>query len=240
MIKIGICDDEKYYLNKVRRLAEDNLKALCIQDAEIRCYTSGKEMCLDEQFLEECSILFLDINMRDCNGVEIAYEIKQKYSDILLVFVTAYMDYVLMGYRVEAFRFLLKDNLEEMMGECIPALVGKQQKGNGYVRCVFRNGEKKLRISNIMYIESFQHRIVFHMNDTAETIYEKNGSLSELEKRLECHGFCRIHKSYLVNMMYVDKMECYKVHMENGIELPIPREKYRKVRESYFKVMGEM
>lgn len=50
----------------------------------------------------------------------------------------------------------------------------------------------------------------------AETIYEKNGSLSELEKRLECHGFCRIHKSYLVNMMYVDKMECYKVHMENG------------------------
>ena len=35
-------------------------------------------------------------------------------------------------------------------------------------------------------------------------------------------------------------MECYKVHMENGIELPIPREKYRKVRESYFKVMGEM
>lgn len=99
---------------------------------------------------------------------------------------------------------------------------------------------KKLRISNIMYIESFQHRIVFHMNDTAETIYEKNGSLSELEKRLECHGFCRIHKSYLVNMMYVDKMECYKVHMENGIELPIPREKYRKVRESYFKVMGEM
>lgn len=58
MIKIGICDDEKYYLNKVRRLAEDNLKALCIQDAEIRCYTSGKEMCLDEQFLEECSILF--------------------------------------------------------------------------------------------------------------------------------------------------------------------------------------
>lgn len=105
MIKIGICDDEKYYLNKVRRLAEDNLKALCIQDAEIRCYTSGKEMCLDEQFLEECSILFLDINMRDCNGVEIAYEIKQKYSDILLVFVTAYMDYVLMGYRVEAFSF---------------------------------------------------------------------------------------------------------------------------------------
>lgn len=80
--------------------------------------------------------------MRDCNGVEIAYEIKQKYSDILLVFVTAYMDYVLMGYRVEAFRFLLKDNLEEMMGECIPALVGKLQKGNGYVRCVFRNGEK--------------------------------------------------------------------------------------------------
>ena len=233
MIKIGICDDEKYYLNKVRRLAEDNLKALCIQDAEIRCYTSGKEMCLDEQFLEECSILFLDINMRDCNGVEIAYEIKQKYSDILLVFVTAYMDYVLMGYRVEAFRFLLKDNLEEMMGECIPALVGKLQKGNGYVRCVFRNGEKKLRISNIMYIKSFQHRIVFHMNDTAETIYEKNGSLSELEKRLECHGFCRIHKSYLVNMAYLQSFQSTSAVLTIGQTLPVGARSYRDNKQKF-------
>lgn len=78
------------------------------------------------------------------------------------------------------------------------------------------------------------------MNDENGTVYEKSGSIGEQESLLEEYGFCRIHKSYLVNMRLVDMIERYQVRMEDGTEIPIPRDKYQRVRERYFKIMGEV
>ena len=112
---------------------------------------------------------------------------------------------------------------------------------------------------NIQAVQKRARHVAPHLHNTLELVYVTEGTLElgvgqelyhletgdmgiifpDIIHHYQVFG-ADAHKIYLVNMMYVDKMECYKVHMENGIELPIPREKYRKVRESYFKVMGEM
>ena len=240
MINVGVCDDELYYREKIKKLVEYNFNNMGDVEVNTVLYSSGEELCKDQQFLKKCEILFLDINMQESNGIEVAYKIKKNFSHIYLVFITAYLDYVLVGYHVEAFRFLLKDNLEQQMRECIPALLMKIKRENFIITCQFLSGEKKINIRNVIYIESFRHKMCFHMNDEQEAVYEKNGNLSELEKMLEKHGFCRIHKSFLVNMRHVHVLERYFVRMENGIELPIPREKYQKVRAKYFEIVGEV
>lgn len=245
MLKIAICDDEAYYLNQIEKYTRENLTKIGTDDIEITTFSSGKELIDDKEYLAQCQILFLDINMQDSNGVDVAHEVKQKNPDIYLVFVTAYMDYVLMGYHVEAFRFVLKDNLEDMMKECIPSLLQKMKKDDARLNITIGNGQmldekKSLRIKDIIYVESFQHRMCYHMVSEKEPIYEKSGNLSKIEQKLAKHGFCRIHKSYLVNIKMVESVERYKVCMENGETLPIPREKYQKIREEYIKMMGDM
>lgn len=245
MVKIAICDDEAYYLNQIEKYTRENLTKVGADEVEIKLFSSGSELLEAEEYLAQCQIIFLDINMQDCNGVDVAHEIKQKNPDIYLIFVTAYMDYALMGYRVEAFRFLLKDNLEDTMRECIPSLLQKMKKDDARLNITIGNdmvlGERiSLRIKDILYVESFQHRMRYHMVSEKELIYEKCGSLSDIEKQLARHGFCRIHKSYLVNMKFVESVERYSLYMENGTKLPIPRERYQKVHEEYIKIMGDI
>ena len=111
---------------------------------ELYAFSSGTKLLEQEKLLAKCQAVFLDINMQDCSGLDIAFQIKQKNPDILLIFVTAYMDYVLAGYQAEAFRFLLKDDLEAMMRECIWALPGKKnrQGKRKYFSGIFRRSQK--------------------------------------------------------------------------------------------------
>lgn len=240
MAKFVICDDEAFYLEKIKKLVEQNLEKAGMQDVEIITFTSGGQLLDNKMLLTECQAVFLDINMQDCNGVDIAYKVKQRNPDILLIFVTAYMDYVLAGYRVEAFRFLLKDDLEGMMRECIFALLDKLKKEDAVVQCTLSDGVKSLKTRDILYIESFKHSMVFHGNDAQGTTFESSGSLGELENRLKSYGFYRVHKSFLINMRYVQSVERYQVRLANGECIPIPRAKYQAVREEYFKIVREM
>ncbi len=245
MLKIAICDDEAYYLDQIEKYTRENLTKVGAGEIEITTFSSGKELLDEEAYLAQCHILFLDINMQDQNGVDVAHQVKMKYPDIYLVFVTAYMDYVLMGYQVEAFRFLLKDNLEDMMRECIPSLLQRMKKDDARLNITIGGGQvldekKSLRIKDIIYVESFQHKMCYHLVSEKKPVYEKSGNLSEIEQKLAKHGFCRIHKSYLVNMKMVENVERYKVWLETGESLPIPRDKYQKIREEYIKIMGDM
>ena len=91
-------------------------------------YASGSELWEDKEVLSNCQIVFLDINMEEQDGLKIAIKIKKLYPDIYIVLVTAYMNYSLEGYKVKASRFLLKDNLEHTIKECMDSLIGELYK----------------------------------------------------------------------------------------------------------------
>lgn len=236
-ITAAVCDDQVYYLEKIKTLAEENLKEANCSEVEIKCFDSGRALCLDEDFLAACQVVFLDINMQDSDGIEIAYHIRKKYPKTYIVFVTAFVDYALMGYRVEAFRYLLKDDLEAMMHECIPELIKKIKREKFSIRCEFPDGEQMVKVSDILFIESFRHKMVFHLTGSSENIQEANGRLGDLENMLREYCFYRVHKSYLVNMNYVQAVERYQVRLVNGEYIKIPRAKYQFVREAYFDTM---
>lgn len=226
-------------MGKIEELLRKNLKKLAVLDVDIQTFTSGRELLEKENLFEKCQALFLDIQMKDCNGLEIACQIKEKNPGLILVFVSAYMDYALAGYRVEAFRFLLKDDLENQMKECVPELLKKLEKIHASRYFDFACGTRRVRLENILYIESYGHKMQFHMlNDSSS--YVLSGNLMELEEMFREHGFCRIHKSYLVNMKYVENIRRYEAVLSNGEVLPIPKEKFRQIREEYIRSVGEI
>ncbi len=122
MLKIAVCDDENIYLEKIKKQILQGLTSNHIKEFEIRTFDSGFELCKSDAQLNEYQVYFLDINMAEINGLELAQKIRRKNRNALLVFVTAYIDYAMEGYKVDAVRFIVKDLLEEMMPECMEAV----------------------------------------------------------------------------------------------------------------------
>ena len=112
-----------------------------------------------------------------------------------------------------------------------------------FLRCACRQISELWNFSNredILYVESNLHKLIFHMAgnlDRKYTMYEKLDSIEEL---LHDAGFCRIHKSCLVNLRYVEHVERYKAELLNGSSLAISKSRYIHTRDEWICYRGEI
>lgn len=94
----------------------------------------------------------------------------------------------------------------------------------------FVEGEMEVAVGELMYIETDRHRNLFH---TAEHIYSIYRKLDEIERQLEGYGFVRMHRSFLVNMRYVERISSYICYLTTGEQLSVPKPRYPYVKEQY-------
>ena len=111
MLQIAICDDEQFYREKIRRLLTDYLEKRDLVSS-ISFFTSGEEFLSQSENNVKYDIVFMDISMDELNGIETAMQMRAFHSDTFLVFVTAFIDYALEGYKANAIRYLMKDTLD--------------------------------------------------------------------------------------------------------------------------------
>ena len=200
-MKIAVCDDSREDRDVLRALLE-----ACGHEFEIREYGSGAELYADMGYVRECGIVFLDINMEGMDGLEAAGRIKAECPKVHIVLVTAYVNYALDGYKVKASRFLLKDDLEQTLPECVEDILREER----VVEFGFVEGNVRLRVDDIIYIETSKHKNVFCTAGETYSIYKK---MDELEAELAGMGFVRIHQSFLINMRYIGKLGSYVINI---------------------------
>lgn len=241
MLKIAICDDEKYFVQKIKNILIEYLENRKIQ-YEIDTFYSGIELVDMGIEIVKYQIVFLDINMKQLNGMETAEMIRKYSQDIYLVFVTAYVDYSLEGYKVGAIRYLLKDDISfaDAIYECVNAILDKMN----YVVCEktfkFNEGEKKISLERILYIESRLHKVEFHIMENKLITYTLYDTLTHLEKEMQKFDFLRIHQSFLVNLKHVKSVRNYKVILSNNQKLMIPKARYKDVKNAFIAYKGEL
>lgn len=235
MLQIAICDDEQFYRDKIKILLEKDLEKRELT-GEIHSFVSG------EEFLERCEnrvrfdIVFLDISMERVDGIETAARIRSFHSNTFLVFVTAFIDYALEGYKVNAVRYLMKDTLDLALEECMTAILDRMQIAQ--VTVPFSEGARKLYTDNILYVESRGHKSIFHYMESGVQTWQLYEKLDEVEKRLGGSHFLRIHKSYLVNMKHIRRIGNYTAWLDTGEELPVPRLRFQTVKEAFITYKG--
>ncbi len=223
-MKIAICDDREDDRCALKALLE------AYEDFEIREYGSGKSLCGDMDYIRECGIVFLDINMDGMDGLEAARQIKAECPKVHIVLVTAYVNYALDGYKVKASRFLLKDDLEQTLQECMDDIQREIQREERVVEFGFVEGNVRLRVDDIIYIETSRHKNVFYTQGQTFSIYKK---MDELEEELKGMGFVRIHQSFLINMKYIEKISSYVMILTTGKEISVPKSRYPDVKRQY-------
>ncbi len=201
-MNIGICDDERGFRSSLRKVVERELQ-LNGTEYEICEYQSGEELlrALASKALE---ILFLDIEMAGISGMEAAKKLRETYRDTVIIFVTAYPDFVFQGYEVRALHYILKPYKEEKIkGVLHMALEELHLNEEQYYLVEQKSQTLRLPLKEVQYFQSDRKKVTAVMNGRREEFYVK---LIEMESQLPKY-FVKSHNRYLVNLNFVSRVE---------------------------------
>ena len=232
-----ICDDDLLFARQL----EERIRTQCVQnDWECHCRQVDVQTLLELDF-SAVDIVFLDIEMPDLSGLEAAKRIREKYSDLILVFVTNFINYAPSGYKVHAFRYLLKTELDRELPECLLDMKEKLYSNQETIWIKTMEGERCVRLNAIVYLEGTAKRhVLFHLYECGKTVdAECVGLLSFYEKQLQDKGFLKIQKSYLVNMAYIQKMANYHVTLKTKEELKTSISDFQEKRQKFLSWKGK-
>lgn len=221
MLSIAICDDEAMQCLRMAGMVRKILDEMKILH-NIRQFNSGKELlCAEEDF----DIIFLDIMMRGIDGMRTAKLLRKRMKkEEILIFISASREYALEAFEVEAFWYLLKPVDEKKLRMVLQKIIGKTEKEmQEFILVSKERQKKKLFLNNIYYFEIRGRTIDVHGADGIFTYYEQIGNL---EKMLQKKGFFRCHKSYLVNLKYVESYTRQEILMDNGERIMIAKRRY--------------
>ena len=234
-MKIAVCDDDKKDIARLKKLIEA-YDAYNNVGFSILEYESGSELLRDFSNGDYVDIIFLDINMDDIDGLSVAKKIREEMEDVPIVLVTAFMNYALEGYKVRASRFLIKDDLDKTFTECMDDICGEIRRKSKVITFSCVEGEMRLKASDIILIETSGHKNLIKLKNETYQIYEK---LDGLEEMLKGYGFLRTHNSFLVNMAHIRGINSYVLTLDDGRQLPVPKARYKQVRQEYTLFLGK-
>lgn len=235
MLQILICDDDKSFCDTLKRAIEElpdyNKKAMLIR-------LTSNPQTVSETMLREADMVFLDIDMGDYNGFDLAKKLRSVRPDSVLIFVTNYSEYAAEGYEVNAFRFLPKPRLEEKLPKYFSqALVEFQRKGRMFN--IYCQGENMLlNLDELIYIKSDAHFMLFYSQNSDTPFLRSRITMQALEAKLSENGFLRIHKGFLVNMKFVVSLQTKGVVLTTGEVLPLSLHNYKAIKEKYLEWKG--
>lgn len=224
MIKIAICDDEPGYVDRIAFIIETHF-----EEVRIDKYVDSSQLI--RGMSNQYDVAFLDIDMPDYSGFDLAGRLVEQNKDICVVFISNMEEKVYESFRYQPLRFIRKSRLEEEIPEAVETIKKKFQNQNSYYEFVDTNKQvKKTKIQDIMYFESNRHYINVICTRERFVIREK---VSQLESEFGIYDFVRVQIGYLVNMRYIKSISGSTVVLDNGVSLSIGRNSLQHVREQY-------
>lgn len=224
-VKIAICDDQQVFIDRLKNL-------ISYEEAEIYVFNSGDKLLMSDINFD---IILLDIEMPGTDGLSVAAELYQRNRKTLLLFITSHREYSTKGYEFRAFRYVLKSEPDDFVKRNIQDAINEYKNFDFYITVNYKGKYARILTEQIIYIESFGHTITVH---TSDNDYIGQNKFKDICKLLETHGFIQCHKSYAVNMKYIDTIEKNScVNMVNGTMLPIGRKYSADTISSYLEFM---
>ena len=233
-MKVAIVDDEL----EMRQIMTDYVKRFGEEagiDLETVTFESGELFLKDYKMIYD--IIIFDIDMPGINGIDTARKLRETDSNVTIIFVTNIAQYAINGYEVDAVDYILKPVSYYDFSMKFHRTVAKAaQKKEHIIKVETAEGTRKLRLPALVYVEVLSHYLYFH---TTKRDYRSRGNISDVEKELEKYNFVRIHRSYIVNLRYVNKVLSKEVTVGDKV-LPVSRNYKEKLKEEYLKyIRGE-
>lgn len=135
-MEIAICDDNRIFAHNLRELTVNYFRKI---DRTCHCSIFLTPESLLNADLSLTNVLFLDIEMPHINGLDVAGQLRKLYTELLIVFVTSWIEYAPAGYSVNAFRYLLKQHLSDELSQCLNDICQKVFQTHEYIELTGKN-----------------------------------------------------------------------------------------------------
>lgn len=237
MLNVYIVDDEPLARAELRYLLEQTKVVQIIGESE-----DLEDILLEPQF-EQIDCVFLDIQLGVNNGLELAKQLQLKPD---IIFATAYDDYALQAFEVNAFDYILKPFEQERVQSAVEKLVDKKRATQEKLKHLQLDKLDKLtvyvndrilliKIQEILYCTSEESKTIVV---TEKGRYFASESLAALENKLTLKGFVRVHRAFIVNLEHIEELEPwssskYNLILHNRHSIPVSRLYMKDVRKIF-------
>lgn len=229
-INILLCDDDKDFLQRI----SDTVAGQPVPPGASICITKSSNPAeITDRQLSQYHIMFLDIDMDERSGMDIARRVRELQLDTVIIFVTNYPEFSMEGYEVRAFRYLLKQELEQKLPNYFRDALAELPRDDKVLRFSANAESFNIPYKDILYLESNQRVIYLYTVKPMQAPDRFYGKMEDLATELEGDGFLRIQKSYLVNMAYIKKFNYDRVVLFDGKELSVSQKRYSQMKVQY-------
>lgn len=232
MIKIAFCDDDMEVLHQMNELL-DRYRVERNEDITYVAFQSPFELLTEIEKGIRPDILFLDVVMPGQNGMDVAKEIRQYDTNMKIIFLTSSPEFAVESYSVGAYFYQLKPIWEESFFRLMDSVLSeceKKKKNSLILRS--KDGITRIDLQQLEYCEVLGRKLLFHLENGA--VLESAGSLDDLAGQLmQYSNFFRPHRSFLVNMEYIQNISSRSIKMVNDAEIPIPHGKCSEIKNTY-------
>lgn len=233
-MKVAVCDDDINYCGNLENYLLEIAKKYINLAIEVEVFQSGEEMLrIAEDESVRPQILFLDMEMKQLNGIQTAKKFREKDRDMIIIYVTSYDKYTMESFEVAPFRYLLKPVSFEKIEQVFSAAVDEILNNHAYLFFKKNNEKVQINCEDIISIVSEKGRMIRinsreHIVD--DLFYAK---IKDVEQNLNPFVFVKVNQGTIINMNYIHIISNEEVHLVNGEVIPISRGNKKAVRESY-------
>ena len=238
-MKIAVCDDNQEELHRVASLLEDYQEEKTVS-ISLRLVGSSVELASIAQ-QENFDLYLLDVLMPALNGMELAREIRTFNTAVPILFLTSSPEFAVESYTVHAANYLLKPVSRESLFSALNDISAQQKADRkNYIIVKSNIGVRKILLSQLVYVEAQDRRVIYHLQNGGQVdcIARFSAIAGELLKNTE---FIQPHRSYLVNMNYINIIGTMDMELQDHTVLPLAQRRVAEIKEYYLAYqMGEI
>lgn len=228
MMQIYICDDEPQIL----KLIVERIRHYLPND-RIKAFSSGREL-MEAMSKVFCDILFLDIDMQDINGMDIARWLNDSKQRPLLVFVTSHDELVYESLQYHPFGFIRKSHFSKEIGKILDDCRKELDSHQKHFHFRMSGQEVVLLVADILYFEADGNYLKAY---TVSGQYRFRSTVAAVENNLAAEGFVRVHKGFLVKLSAIRIFGNENLILINGEEIPLGKNYADRAKKCFLQSM---
>lgn len=233
MLQIAICDDNKDDLSNILQLLDTYIASKGF-DCGYTVFLNGLDLVSSIENGRMFDIYCLDIIMPGITGIEVANEIRVLDKTAPILFFTSSPEFALKSYSVQAISYVLKPITKENFFVTFDDMLKqmKEKKNEHALIVKSKEGIQKILISSLVFAEVIGRNVLYHLY-SGRVIECKESFSAACDNLLKYGCFIRTHRSFIVNMQYVNTIENHQVTLHTLSSIPVAQGKAREIKQLY-------
>lgn len=231
MINVCICDDDISQSSLIENKVNSFFK-LNNLNCNIEVYNQPKTL-LNHITRDNYHIYFLDMEMGEFSGIDVAKTIREIDKDCLIIFITNHKKYVLESFKVLPFRYVLKPLESNSLEDVLKDALDNINSSNKFISVKDGSINRHIRTNEILYIQSENGRNLNIITRNKEDSLLVYGKIKDIEKTLNSPYFVKINQGTIVNINHIKTISNTSIKMDNEIIHYISRSRKKHVSEAY-------